>query len=252
MPALPDLQLARLVAKHFPPDRREWAMAIALAESGGRPDAQGDPLDSLPPSYRAAAEPYACRGYTSIGLWQIHLPAHRDRLRAATNSTDPCHWAAWLTDPENNARVAADIADASYRASGDPWKPWTAYTSGTAARYLKRAADALAHLDNPSPTTSTPTPGAWYLVRPGDTLYSLAQKAYGRGDEWPRIYEANRGRIGDNPNLIIPGTPLWIPPATVDNPDHALAARIRAVVADLDDVLARLQTIAAEMRQWTA
>ncbi len=40
-----------------------------------------------------------------------------------------------------------------------------------------------------------------YIVRPGDSLWKIAQKFYGSGRYWPKIYEANRDRIG-NPNII--------------------------------------------------
>lgn len=49
-----------------------------------------------------------------------------------------------------------------------------------------------------------------YTVVAGDTLSGIAQRFYGDGNQWPRIYEANRDRIG-NPNLVFPGQVLRIP-----------------------------------------
>jgi len=51
---------------------------------------------------------------------------------------------------------------------------------------------------------------AQYTVRPGDTLNEIAQRFYGNGDLWPRIFEANRNQIS-NPDLIFPGQVLRIP-----------------------------------------
>lgn len=43
------------------------------------------------------------------------------------------------------------------------------------------------------------------------TLYGLAAHYYHDGEQWPRIYEANKGTIGDNPDSIEPGMKLIIP-----------------------------------------
>lgn len=51
----------------------------------------------------------------------------------------------------------------------------------------------------------------WY-VRPGDTLYDIADRFYGDPTRWPDIYDANRDVIGEDPNLIFPGQWLKIPP----------------------------------------
>ncbi len=51
----------------------------------------------------------------------------------------------------------------------------------------------------------SPTPGSNYTVQPGDTLYSIAQRAYGDGNKWQIIYDANKQVIGSDPNLIRPG-----------------------------------------------
>lgn len=51
---------------------------------------------------------------------------------------------------------------------------------------------------------------AQYTVRPGDTLSGIAQRFYGNGNLWPRIFEANRNRIND-PDLIFAGQVLRVP-----------------------------------------
>lgn len=49
-----------------------------------------------------------------------------------------------------------------------------------------------------------------YTVVGGDTLSGIAQRFYGDGNQWPRIYEANRDRVS-SPNLIFPGQVLRVP-----------------------------------------
>lgn len=53
-----------------------------------------------------------------------------------------------------------------------------------------------------------------YTVRARDTLASIAQEHYGSRDAWRDIYDANRERIGDDPDRIREGMELRIPPAT--------------------------------------
>jgi nucleoid-associated protein YgaU len=57
--------------------------------------------------------------------------------------------------------------------------------------------------------------GEVYVVKPKDTLYSIARARYnGDHTKWKLIYEANRERISD-PNRIYVGMKLIIPPDTV-------------------------------------
>jgi nucleoid-associated protein YgaU len=52
-----------------------------------------------------------------------------------------------------------------------------------------------------------------YTVVAGDSLSKIAKRFYGDGNDWRRIYEANREVIGANPDLIRPGQKLRIPKA---------------------------------------
>lgn len=49
-----------------------------------------------------------------------------------------------------------------------------------------------------------------YTVVAGDSLSKIAQREYGDGNAWRRIYEANKHQIKD-PDLIYPGQELRIP-----------------------------------------
>jgi nucleoid-associated protein YgaU len=57
--------------------------------------------------------------------------------------------------------------------------------------------------------------GTSYTVKPGDTLWEIAEGAYGNGAEWTKILGANKSSIGFLPNgsqaLIRPGQVLVLP-----------------------------------------
>ena len=49
-----------------------------------------------------------------------------------------------------------------------------------------------------------------YTVAPGDSLSKISQHFYGDGNQYMKIFEANRDKLSD-PNKIRPGTTLVIP-----------------------------------------
>lgn len=85
------------------------AAAIAMAESGGNPNAVGD-------------------NGTSYGLWQIHLPAH------------PGISIAQAENPQTAAAAAYGISN-----SGTNWNPWSTYTNGAYTKYLGEQPQTSAH-----------------------------------------------------------------------------------------------------------
>ncbi|WP_300846711.1 LysM peptidoglycan-binding domain-containing protein [uncultured Acetatifactor sp.] len=52
--------------------------------------------------------------------------------------------------------------------------------------------------------------GGIYTVQPGDSLWRIAEKAYGNGRRWRRIYEANTDKISDASKIYV-GQTLVIP-----------------------------------------
>lgn len=58
----------------------------------------------------------------------------------------------------------------------------------------------------PKPIDNTVT----YTVKPGDTLWGIAERFLGKGSRWREIYYANQAIIGANPNIIHPGQKLTI------------------------------------------
>lgn len=64
-----------------------------------------------------------------------------------------------------------------------------------------------------APPKKVAAPSRTYRVVSGDMLWTIAMRFWGAkaGPRWPEIYNANRGVVGGNPNLIFPGQVLKIP-----------------------------------------
>lgn len=90
------------------------AVAIALAESGGDPNAHGDL--TLP-------------GSGSYGLWQIYAHSHPEFGPDFTQ----------LYDPQTNANAAFSV----YSAAGNSFTPWSTFKGGQYAAFLDNATDGV-------------------------------------------------------------------------------------------------------------
>lgn len=97
------------------------ATAIALAESGGNPSANGD------------------QG-TSFGLWQVHIPAH------------PQYTQSQLVDPVQNANAAFAISG-----GGANFNPWSTFTNGAYKKYEAQAQQASSSISGNSMNTQNST-----------------------------------------------------------------------------------------------
>lgn len=96
------------------------ATAVALAESGGRPDAMGD---------------VSLQNGTwgpSVGLWQV-------RSLKAQSGTGQARDASKLTDPSFNAASMLQISN-----RGTNWGAWTTYTNGAYRQNMNTAASGVA------------------------------------------------------------------------------------------------------------
>lgn len=67
-----------------------------------------------------------------------------------------------------------------------------------------------------APARPSPPAAETHTVASGDTLWKIAQKYYGNGTLYTRIYNANKGIIGSDPRLIRVGQVLTIP--SIGNP----------------------------------
>lgn len=125
------------------PDAKTLA-AVGYAESGYRPGAVGDNGDSL-------------------GLFQINIPAHWDKLARWTGSRDRNAWEDWLKNPDNNIMAASQV----YRSQG--LGAWTMYTNGGYKQYLDQTL-AAAGADPAAPIVE----GGTISQAPADPWYAKA------------------------------------------------------------------------------
>lgn len=120
MPALSPAAIYSLaIGAGLSPAAATTATAIALAESGGRPDAVGD---------------VGLQDGTwgpSVGLWQVRS------LKAQSGTGGPRD-ATRLADPVFNAQSMAQISGA-----GANFKPWTTYTQGTYKSHLAQVSSTV-------------------------------------------------------------------------------------------------------------
>jgi hypothetical protein len=63
----------------------------------------------------------------------------------------------------------------------------------------------------PAVGTSGQAAARVHVVRPGDSLWKIAQQFLGDGTKWSKIYDANKTAIGPNPDMLRPGQRLTIP-----------------------------------------
>ena len=75
---------------------------------------------------------------------------------------------------------------------------------------------------SPRPEGEAPTS---LVVDPGDSLWSIGQERLGPGatsgriaEEVDRLFALNRGRIGDDPNLLLAGQELWLAAPSAEAP----------------------------------
>lgn len=104
-----------------------------------------------------------------------------------------CTVTSQLRHPDTNEITRASATATLTRAS-DPQRNVGPVTGGVA----------------PPPGGPPSAPPRTYRVVAGDSLWSVANRFYGRGDAWPRLFDANRGQVV-NPSLIFPGQVLVIP-----------------------------------------
>ena len=115
MTTLTDAQIAGLAkSAGLSGDALVRAVAVALAESGGRTDALG------PPTQWGRA----------VGVWQIMPLAGRPST-------------AQLKEPNVNAQQMYKISS-----GGKNWKPWEAYTNGSYLMFVNRAKKAAGNPDS--------------------------------------------------------------------------------------------------------
>jgi hypothetical protein len=143
-------QLQQLAASVGFPDPALTA-SIAMAESGGDPNAYGD-----------------AQYGGSVGLWQINLPSHPN--------FDPQS----LYDPTYNAQAAYQISS-----EGTNFSPWTTYRTGA---YLQWYTPPQTPAPAPATSSSVVTPAGVLLTAAGILGIGLATWAGYREVQRRRLY----------------------------------------------------------------
>src|SRR6266536_739721 len=218
---LNDRQIAEHVTRGgFTGQDRVIAVAVVLAESGGRTDARGDVT-----LVNATWGP-------SIGLFQIRsLNAERGTGRTRDELANP--------DPATNARHAHQV----FLEAGARWTPWSTFNNGSHRQFLDRARRAL---NDSGPEVQLPN-SAVHVVQAGETLGGIA-RANGvtleqlRG--WnPGLFDAahNRGNLirpGERVALSAPGPSGQTGHSYVVQPGDTFAGIARALGVTLDHLRA--------------
>jgi LysM repeat protein len=73
------------------------------------------------------------------------------------------------------------------------------------------------------PESTAAVPAGGLVVRPGDTLFRLAQRHLGNGAKWTQLWAANKDHLR-SPHMIYAGMPLRLPGGTTAAPESAHAA----------------------------
>lgn len=102
---------------------------------------------------------------------------------------------------------------------------WADPADGAGLPVLDRVATVAASASVPAPAPASASASVTVVVRPGDCLWRIADRAlpagHSAGDvarEWPRWYVANRAVIGPDPGLLHPGQRLRAPDQDTSTP----------------------------------
>lgn len=123
-------------------------------------------------------------------------------------------------DPEPAAPAPILSMPIGPRPAQSPAQPAPSFENAASARWdpvvVLRAVPPAGQI-----TGAEPGEVGWVVVRPGDSLWLLAERHLGDARRWSEIFELNVGQLEGggtlrDPNLIHPGWRLRLPP-----PDHA-------------------------------
>jgi hypothetical protein len=130
------LEIPQLIAlaagAGFVGDDLTTAVSIALAESGGDPNAYNPE--------RAANTP---QGAGSFGLWQIYLKAH------------PEYKGQNLFDPQLNASAAFAV----YSSAGNSFRPWSTFGNGAYLAHVDTVNGIISASQDTTASDGGPVPG---------------------------------------------------------------------------------------------
>lgn len=127
--------------------------------------------------------------------------------------------AAWLINESSyyknvKSTIAASPTDSLAIARAIENSPWAAGHYGHSCISSHFAGGVTPPVKPPTKPPVTPPPtdtNKGYIVRAGDTLWSIAEKYLGGGHRWQEIFNLNKHVIGSDPNTIHPGQVLVMP-----------------------------------------
>lgn len=113
----------------------------------------------------------------------------------------------------NNKLVGDSLADAQGRWRHAPEEPIAEGLHSLRVDQLDAGGQVIARVETPFSREAIRMAGAderIVIVQPGNSLWRIARRTYGRGIQYSVIYEANRDQIRD-PDLIYPGQVFDLP-----------------------------------------
>ena len=116
--------------------------------------------------------------------------------------------------PKNDSVTELNAAPIPPHEGGYAAAPAAPAPSAAAPIYVEPAVTQTPVAAAPAPAAAAPTGGAAgapsgsYTVKKGDTLFSIAKNAYGNGNQWQRIAQANPGL---SPTTLKAGKTIVIP-----------------------------------------
>jgi nucleoid-associated protein YgaU len=125
-----------------------------------------------------------------------------EAAKMATRDTERLGQIAQGPSPE---RSKGEVGKAPKRAAGSKTPP----AGRTARGEPRRSRVASRSRSCEGAGTAVELPG-WYVVKEGDTLWSIAERHYGAGRRYKHIYAANRRRIR-NAHWIEPCQRVYLP-----------------------------------------
>lgn len=163
--------------------------------------------------FPARPAPYVTGGMTAA------VPAPMELVKAiqvARDTLEPLEFLLLGADLDMNTKVGVgdfsyeerggEVGDIYYSIELTEWK-------NHSARRLTPSGGEVKTKAVEAPVERSGTPGAAprsYTVAAGDSLWSVARRAYGDGAAWKQLYEANKATIGANPSLIYAGQVLTL------------------------------------------
>ena len=146
----------------------------------------------------------------------VHAISIIQAIQKARDSKTPVRFLITGTDLECNIRMgiesfeyeerSGELGDLYYTIKLYEWKD-----TSPKKIVLPEKKNTPAKTQEPARAGKPEKKSKTYTVKKGDCLWNIAKKFYGKGSDYTKIYNANKGTIGKNPNLIYPGQVFTIP-----------------------------------------